>query len=152
MAKNNLSVGDIIPEFSLPNEKGENITVSPYDGVKRVLYFYPKDNTRVCTAQACLFRDWHSEFIEQGYVVIGISGDSITSHEKFAAKHELNFTLLSDGKASVRKLFGVSALFGLISGRKTFVISEKGIIEFEYEAMLEDEEHIDKTLDFIKLK
>lgn len=152
MAKSKLSVGDKIPEFKLPNEKGEEQTISPNDGVKRVIYFYPKDNTKVCTAQACSFRDFHSDFIKQGFEVIGISGDSIQSHEKFAARYNLGFTLLSDSKAKVRKMFGVSALLGLISGRKTFVVNEKGIIEFAYDAMMEDEEHINKTLDFIKLK
>lgn len=152
MSKNKLSVGDKIPEFQLPDEKGNLHTISPSNSKRRVIYFYPKNNTKVCTAQACSFRDWHTDFIELGYEVIGISADSVDSHKAFSTKHNLAFTLLSDAKGRVRKQFGVSAMLGLISGRKTFVVDEQGTIEFAYEAMMEGEEHILKTLEYIKSK
>lgn len=152
MAKNKLSVGDKIPEFQLPDENGNLHRVSPENSKKRVIYFYPKNNTRVCTAQACSFRDWQTDFTELGYDVIGISADSVDSHKEFSAKHNLAFTLLSDAKGKVRKQFGVNAMFGLISGRKTFVVNELGTIEFAYEAMMEGEEHILKTLEYIRNK
>jgi peroxiredoxin Q/BCP len=152
MSKNNLSVGDFIPSFELKNHSNELIKISPEDNKKRIIYFYPKNNTRVCTAQACSFRDWQNDFIDLGYHVIGISGDSAKSHANFKEEHQLNFILLSDSKAKVRKQFGVNALLGLISGRKTFVVNELGIIEFIYDALMEGEEHIEKSLKFIRSK
>jgi peroxiredoxin Q/BCP len=152
MSKNNLSVGDMIPSFSLKNQEGELIKICSDDSIKKVIFFYPKNNTRVCTIQACTFRDWQKDFLDLGYQVIGISEDTIQSHEKFVAKHNLKYTLLSDKKGKVRKQFGVSALLGLISGRKTFVVNKSGTIEFVYDSMMEGEEHIKKTLNFIKSK
>ena len=152
MSKSKLSVGDKIPEFELLNQNNDVVRVSSADGKKRIIYFYPKDDTRLCTVQACTFRDWYSDFIEKGYEVIGISGDSISSHERFAAKHQLEFSLLSDRKGMVRKKFGVSSILGIISGRKTFVVDEKGIVEFVYEAMMEGEEHINQVMNYINFK
>ena len=151
MAKE-IGVGDVIPEFTLPNENNEMVTVSKSDQEKRVIYFYPKDDTKVCTAQACSFRDWQSELNALGYRVIGISSDSPSSHQKFIAKHNLNFTLLSDQGGKVRKQFGAASFVGLIPSRKTFVVNEKGIIEFIYNAMFESEEHVEAIKEFLTNK
>ena len=151
MAKE-IGVGDVIPEFTLPNENNEMVTVSKSDQEKRVIYFYPKDDTKVCTAQACSFRDWQSELNALGYSVIGISSDSPSSHQKFIAKHNLNFTLLSDQGGKVRKQFGAASFVGLIPSRKTFVVNEKGIIEFIYNAMFESEEHVEAIKEFLTNK
>jgi peroxiredoxin Q/BCP len=151
MAKE-IGVGDVIPEFTLPNENNEMVTVSKSDQEKRVIYFYPKDDTKVCTAQACSFRDWQSELNALGYRVIGISSDSPSSHQKFIAKHNLNFTLLSDQGGKVRKQFGAASLVGIIPSRKTFVIDEKGTIEFIYNALFESEEHVEAIKQFLNNK
>ena len=151
MAKE-IGVGDVIPEFTLPNENNEMVTVSKSDQEKRVIYFYPKDDTKVCTAQACSFRDWQSELNALGYSVIGISSDSPSSHQKFIAKHNLNFTLLSDQGGKVRKQFGAASFVGLIPSRKTFVVNGKGIIEFIYNAMFESEEHVEAIKEFLTNK
>lgn len=150
MGNSKLSVGDKIPKFELLNQNGEMVRISPSDGVKRIIYFYPKDDTKVCTAQACSFRDWQTELTEKGYIVIGISGDSPAAHLKFQANHNLNFILLSDKGGKVRKLFGATNLLGLIPARKTFLVDEKGFILFEYEAMFEGEGHIDQLKKYIK--
>ncbi len=151
MAKE-IGVGDVIPEFTLPNENNEMVTVSKSDQEKRVIYFYPKDDTKVCTAQACSFRDWQSELNALGYRVIGISSDSPSSHQKFIAKHNLNFTLLSDQGGKVRKQFGAASFVGIIPSRKTFVIDENGTIEFIYNALFESEEHVEAIKQFLNNK
>jgi len=101
-----LKVGDIAIDFTLPNEKGENITLSKFKGKKIVLYFYPKDNTPGCTKEACAFRDIYQEILDKGAVVIGISPDSIISHQKFKEKHNLPFYLLSDEDHKICELYG----------------------------------------------
>ena len=150
MRNSKLKIGDRIPVFELINERNMLIRISPKDNKRRILFFYPKDETRVCTEQACSFRDEYSELLELGYEVIGISGDTPSAHEKFIANHNLNFTLLSDKGGEVRKLFGATKLLGLIPWRKTFVIDENGRMIFEYEAMFEAQEHIHQVKQFIK--
>lgn len=149
MKKNKLTVGDLVPEFKLKDQDDNWFVFSHSDAKKRVIYFYPKDNTKVCTAQACSFRDWQDDFLAKGYEVIGISNDSSSSHLKFKAKHNLNFTLLSDTGGKVRKRFGANSFLGLIPSRVTYVIDEQGRIVFEHEAMFEGEEHILKVRAFI---
>ena len=152
MAKKEFGVGDTIQAFSLLNHRNEKVAISPSDKKKRVIYFYPKDDTKVCTAQACSFRDWQSELTKLGYEVIGISGDSPASHQKFVANHNLNFTLLSDQGGKVRKQFGAVSLMGLIPSRKTFLMNERGVIEFVYNSMFEGEGHVDAIREFIDKK
>lgn len=143
-----MEVGDKMIEFSLKDHNGQLLTISPNDGKKRVIYFYPKNNTRKCTEQACSFRDWQDDFLDNGYEVIGISLDSPNSHLKFKAKHHLNFTLLSDTKGKVRRMFGATIL-GLFPARKTFLIDENGIIQFVYDTLLEGKEHVEEMLVFL---
>jgi peroxiredoxin Q/BCP len=145
-------VGDTIPDFTLPNERNEQVTISSKDAKKRVIYFYPKDDTKVCTAQACSFRDWQSELTQLGYEVIGISSDSPAAHQRFIAKYNLNFALLSDKGAKVRKQFGASSFIGLIPSRKTFVVNELGKVEFIYNALMEDEAHVMAVKKYINNK
>jgi len=122
-----LKVGDIVPNFKAKDSNGNIFESSAVIGKKpAVIYFYPKDDTRVCTEQACSFRDSYQDFTDLGTEVIGVSGDSATSHQKFSKKHQLPFTLLSDDDKKLRNLFGVpTALFGLIPGRVTYVIDVK---------------------------
>ncbi|WP_338409881.1 peroxiredoxin [uncultured Flavobacterium sp.] len=124
-----LQVGDKVPTFKAKTQSGENFKLLDYIGKPLVIYFYPKDNTPGCTLQACSFRDQYQDFQDLGAEVIGISGDSEESHDKFAKKHKLPFVLLSDFKKNIRNAFGVpSHLFGLLPGRVTYVINKEGII------------------------
>ncbi|MEQ8624657.1 MAG: peroxiredoxin [Vicingaceae bacterium] len=149
---NKLKVGDEVPSFCLKDQDNNDFCVNGEDGKNRVIYFYPKNNTRKCTEQACTFRDWQDTFIDLGYEVIGISNDSVQSHQNFKLQHRLNFTLLSDRNNNVRKQFGATSFFGLIPDRKTFIINKDGKITFIYEALLEGQEHIKKVLNQIKAK
>lgn len=149
---NKLKVGDRVPSFCLNDQQDNEFCVNADDGKKRVIYFYPKNNTRKCTEQACSFRDWQDTFIELGYEVIGISSDSVKSHQNFKQQHKLNFTLLSDKKGAVRKQFGASSFFALIPDRKTFIVNEEGMITYIYEALFEGQEHINKVLNQIQSK
>jgi len=123
-----LKKGDPLPKISLKNQDGLTINLKDFVGQNPVVvYFYPKDNTPGCTKEACEFRDNYEEFDRIGAKVFGISGDSVASHEKFAARLHLNFDLLSDPKREAEKAFGVPRnLFGLLPGRVTFVFDRNG--------------------------
>jgi thioredoxin-dependent peroxiredoxin len=146
-----LKVGDKIPNFVAKDANGNDFDSQKYVGEKPlVVYFYPKDNTPGCTAQACSFRDQYQDFSDLGAEVIGISSDSEKSHDKFAIKHRLPFILLSDHDKKIRKLFGVPAgLFGLIPGRVTYVADKKGIIVMVFDSMMATN-HIPKALEAVK--
>ena len=98
--------GDVAPDFRLPSTRGKEITLKELRGKDVILYFYPKDDTPGCTAEACSFRDHESDLAKEHAVVLGISADSMESHEKFHGKHNLNFPLLSDTTADVAKMYG----------------------------------------------
>ena len=130
-----MNIGDKAPEVLGVNQLGEEIHLSSYAGKKVVLYFYPKDNTPGCTAQACNLRDHYTELQQAGYEVIGVSVDSAKSHQKFIDKHELPFTLITDEEHKLVETFGVwgeKTLCGrkyMGTFRTTFIISEEGVIE-----------------------
>lgn len=142
-----LQIGSKIPEFQLTDQNGEIFDINSVKGKNNlVIYFYPKNFTPGCTKEACSFRDSFEDFKELGAVVIGISADSKKSHMRFANKHQLPFTLLSDSKGVVKKKFGVkNNLFGLIPGRETFVVDKEGIIIFTFNSM-DAERHIKEAL------
>lgn len=146
-----LQTGDKIPEFSAKDNNGNDFESSSIVGKKPVVfYFYPKDNTPGCTAQACSFRDQYEDFKDLGAEVVGISSDSIASHEKFVQQYQLPFILLSDNDKKIRKLFGVKPdLLGLIPGRVTYVVDKNGIIQFIFDSM-NATDHIPKALETIK--
>jgi len=147
-----LEAGSKIPNFSLKNQHGNNIHVSDFIGKKNlVIYFYPKDDTPGCTAEACSFRDEYEDFVELGAEVIGIRADSVESHKKFAEKCHLSFTLLSDIDNQVRKQFGVPIdMFGLIPGRVSYIIDKSGIIQHIFKAQLNAKKHISVALKTLK--
>lgn len=130
-----LEKGNKAPDFTLSDKDGNNVSLSDFRGKKVVLYFYPKDNTPGCTRQACAFAGLYGEFKKKNVEVIGISKDSVASHQKFAEKHGLNFVLLSDPELTAIKAYGVwqeKKLYGKIGlgvVRTTFIIDENGIIE-----------------------
>lgn len=146
-----LKVGDQIPNFSATDTNGNLFESSTVVGTKPVvIYFYPKDNTPGCTAQACSFRDQYQDFTDIGAEVIGISSDNQKSHEKFSKQHNLPFILLSDNKKTIRNLFGVpTGLLGLLPGRVTYVADKNGIIKMIFDSMLATK-HIPKALEAIK--
>jgi len=131
----NLKEGDLAPAIESVDQNGDKITLDEYRGKKVVLYFYPKDDTPGCTAEACDLRDSYSTFLERGFEVIGVSADSEKSHQKFANKYNLPFRLISDvdkkvlqdyGAWGEKKMYGKSYM-GIL--RKTFIINEQGLIE-----------------------
>ena len=128
-----LSIGTKAPEFSLPDQNGQIHTLSSYQGRKVILYFYPKDMTSGCTAQACSFRDLYPQFQEKGAVVLGVSKDSVASHKRFEEKHGLPFTLLSDPELQVITAYDVlkppkDDKPSQSVSRSTYLIDEDGII------------------------
>ncbi|MBQ8602534.1 MAG: thioredoxin-dependent thiol peroxidase [Bacteroides sp.] len=130
-----MNIGDKAPEVLGINEKGEEILLSHYEGKKLVLYFYPKDNTSGCTAEACSLRDNYAALRKQGYEVIGVSVDSEASHRKFIEKYELPFPLIADTDKKLVEAMGVwgeKSMYGrkyMGTFRTTFLINEEGIIE-----------------------
>lgn len=129
------TVGSKAPHFSGLNQRGETISLDTFAGKKIALYFYPKDDTPGCTAEACNLSDNHSALQAAGYVVIGVSSDSVKSHDKFATKYSLPFDLLADENKSTHEAYGTwieKSMYGrkyMGTDRVTFVINEQGIIE-----------------------
>jgi peroxiredoxin Q/BCP len=145
-------VGDQAPDFSLPDQHGT--TVSLTDGVTagrwQVVYFYPKDDTPGCTAEACAFRDSYEDFTDAGAVVIGVSADPPESHAKFAAKHNLPFSLVSDEDGALRAAYGVKKSMGILPGRVTYVIDPGGIIRKIFSSQIRATRHHTEALATIR--
>ena len=145
-----LSVGDVVPQFTTIDENGNQFDSQSVIGKKIVvLYFYPKDNTPGCTAQACSFRDQYEDFLEYGSEVIGISSDGFTSHTNFKKKYKLPFRLLTDSNKKISRLFGVANDLLFIPGRETFVIDAKGVLQMRFDSM-QATTHISKALQKVK--
>jgi len=144
-------IGDKAPDFTLPSQSGETVSLSDYRGKKVVvLYFYPKDNTPGCTAEACAFRDSYETFTENGAEVIGISSDSVDAHGKFSGKHQLPFVLLSDKGGVVRKSYEVPRAMVVLPGRVTYVIDRDGTVRHIFSSMSNIGGHIDEALTMVK--
>ena len=145
MAK--LKKGDKIPNFTLTDQHGNLFNIDTIIGKKNlVIYFYPRNETKVCTAQACSFRDAYQDFQDFDCEVIGISADDVKSHVSFAENHSLPFILLSDGDKKIRKLFGVSNDLFVIPGRTTYVINKEGVIIHIFSDQLSAGKHIKESL------
>lgn len=147
-----IKVGDKAPDFTLPSQSGDQVTLHDRLGERVVvLYFFPKDGTPGCTAEACAFRDSHDVFADAGAEVIGVSSDSVDSHATFAGRHELPFTLVSDHGGLVRKSYGVPSVLGLLPGRVTYVIDRHGTVRHVFNSMTRISRHIEEALDIVKL-
>lgn len=152
---NKLAVGDTAPDFTAKDQNGNDITLSAQRGGKVILYFYPKDNTAGCTAEACSLRDGKKELEQMGFTIIGVSPDSEKSHKGFAEKHQLNFTLISDNDKQIAEAYGVWALkkfmgreyMGIL--RKTFVIDANGIVEKIFDKV-DTKHHFEQIVDSYK--
>jgi len=146
-----IQVGDRAPDFTLPSQSGEPVRLSDRLGERVVvLYFYPKDDTPGCTAEACAFRDSHEVFTEAGAEVIGISSDSADRHAAFAGRHSLPFTLLSDKGGRVRKSYGVPTVLGVIPGRVTYVIDRQGAVRHVFNSMTNIGQHVGDALEVVQ--
>lgn len=143
-----IQIGDIVPSFILKDQNGNDFDISSVVGKKKlVIFFYPQDGSLNCTREACYFRDLSEVFDEADAVLIGISGQSVESHKEFAEKNRLKYTLLSDEKNIVRKLFGVPGrIFGLIPGRVTYVADRSGKVVYIFESQTETQRHADEAL------
>lgn len=138
--------GDVAPDFTLPDQTGTRVTLSGLRGQPVVLYFYPKNGTPVCTAEACGFRDGIGEFRGLGAHVVGVSGDTVESHAAFAGSLGLPFTLLSDRDGAVRRAYGVPSALGLMAGRTTYVIDAAGVVRRVITAHLSARKHVEGAL------
>jgi peroxiredoxin Q/BCP len=149
---NEIKIGSSIPSFTLPDQDGNLFDINTVVGKKNlVIYFYPKDDSPGCTAQACSFQDQFEVFKEADAVIIGISGQSVKSHKEFALKHRLTFTLLSDEGNKIRKQFGVPTNFlGLLPGRVTYVADKTGKVIYIFNSQLNTTKHVDEALRILK--
>ena len=151
-----MNIGDRAPEILGTNEKGEQISLSLFKGKKVVLYFYPKDNTPGCTAEACSLRDNYAELKSKGYEIVGVSTDSTASHNKFIAKHELPFTLIADTDKKLVEEMGVWGEKSMC-GRKymgtlrtTFILNEEGVVEkIFFPKEVKTKVHAEQILEYI---
>ena len=147
----NIQQGDKAPEFKGVNQNGDAVSLSSYTGKKLVLYFYPKDDTPGCTAEACNLRDNYDQFLSKGYAILGVSPDSEKKHQKFIEKYDLPFDLLADTEKETCEMFGVwvkKSMYGreyMGVARTTFIIDENGVIE-EVISKVKTKEHTDKIL------
>ena len=146
-----VKVGDKAPDFTLPSQTGENVTLSEFFGKKSVvLYFYPKDETPGCTREACSFRDTYEELTKLGAEVLGVSGQSVESHKSFATHHGLPFILLADEGNRVRKLYGVPSSIGIIPGRVTYIIDKKGVVRHIFSSQTQTQRHVEEAKNTLK--
>ncbi len=146
-----IAVGQSAPDFTLPALKGGAVTLSDFVGKKNVvLFFYPKDMTPGCTVEACTFRDAYEDFVAAGAEVIGISADSVESHQQFASKHQLPMQLLTDADGQVRSRYGVKSTLGMFPGRETFIIDKGGVVRHVFRSQLRVKKHVEESLQILK--
>ena len=148
-----LDAGDKLPSFSLPDQSGAVVKLDDVLGKgPLVFFFYPADETPICTREACSFRDANTELAAAGARVFGVSGDSVASHASFAKNHRLPYSLLADVGDKVRDdVFGVPrGLFGLRTGRVTYVVDSGGVIRHRHHAQLESQGHVDEAMAVVK--
>lgn len=146
-----IGVGDQAPDFTKTTQSGETISLSGFRGDKAVvLYFYPKDETPGCTAEACTFRDNYEDFVQAGAVVVGVSQDSESSHKSFADHHRLPFYLVSDRDKGLQKAYGVPKTLGLLPGRVTFVIDLQGTVRHVFNSQLNAKRHVHEALKVVR--
>jgi len=145
-----VQVGDLAPDFTLSDQSGAAVSLEEYLGkTDVVLYFYPRDNTAVCTEEACAFRDSYEIIKAAGAEVIGVCSDSVESHRQFAEENQLPFILLSDVGDLIRKRYGVPTAFGL-PGRVTYIIDTQGIVRHIFFSQFTSKRHVDIALEALQ--
>jgi peroxiredoxin Q/BCP len=146
-----IQVGDRVPELTFVAHDGRKISLADFQGKQAVvLFFYPADNTTVCTREACSFRDAYQEFLQAGAVVIGVSGDSESSHRSFAETQRLPYLLAADVDGALRDAFGVPKTFGLLPGRVTYVIDREGVVRHVFNSQLRVRKHVEEALRIVR--
>lgn len=149
--KGKIKIGDAAPDFTLPDQSGATVNLHDFIGKKIiVLYFYPRDFSVGCTAEACAFRDSYEVFKQAGAEVIGVSGQSVDSHKRFALAKTLPFILLSDKGDRVRKLYGAQSALGLFPGRVTYIIDKKGTVRYVFSSQSQPTKHVEEALRILK--
>lgn len=144
--------GSKIPVFTLRDQYNQNFNIDSVLGKKNlVIYFYPKDDSPGCTREACYFRDQFEVFDQTDALIIGISGQSVDSHRKFADKYKLGYTLLSDSGNKVRKRFGVPAsFFDALPGRVTYIVDKSGTVVYVFDSQVQATRHVDEAIRVLK--
>ena len=146
-----IQVGDAAPDFTSEAHTGQRVSLAEFQGRKVVvLYFYPKDESAVCTKEACNFRDAYENFVQAGAVVIGVSSDSLESHQAFAGGHRLPFVLLADTDGSLRKAYGVRSTLGIVPGRVTYVIDKQGVVRHIFSSQFSAARHVAEALSMVR--
>jgi peroxiredoxin Q/BCP len=149
--RDRVDVGDPAPDFDLPSADGERVGLGQFRGRSEVvLFFYPRDHTPACTAEACAFRDSYEAFREAGAEVIGVSGDSAESHRRFAGRHRLPFRLLSDADGALRARYGVPKTLGVLPGRVTYLIDSRGVVRHIFSSQWQPARHVEEALRVLK--
>ncbi len=139
--------GDRAPEFVAEDQNGQRVALSDFLGKHAVvLFFYPRDDSPICTREVCAFRDSWEDFTAAGAEVLGVSGDSVSSHARFASSHALPYRILSDPRGELRRAFAVPRVMGLLPGRVTFVIDASGIIRDVFESQFAAGQHREHAL------
>jgi peroxiredoxin Q/BCP len=148
--KPHITVGDKVPVFSLQDQNGKIFNIADHIGKQMlVIYFYPKDESMVCTKEACAFRDSFDEFTKAGAMVIGINSGTVASHKAFTEHYKLPFVLLSDPGNKVYNQFGIKGKL-FFTGRETFIVDLTGKVFYQYESMMEGKRHAEDALSYIK--
>lgn len=151
MTLTKVNVDDKAPDFTLPSNTGENVALSQFLGKKNVvLFFYPKDESRGCTKEACAFRDSYEVFKDLGAEVLGINAGDSESHQEFVNKYMLPFKLLVDRENKVRQMYGVPSTLGIIPGRVTYIIDKKGIVRHIFSSQFQPEKHIEEAINVLR--
>jgi peroxiredoxin Q/BCP len=146
-----IQVGDRIPDFALPDQHGTVVSAASLLGHGPVvLFFYPRDETPGCTAEACAFRDQYEVFRAAGAQLVGISSDAPERHQRFASRHQLPFVLLSDRGGELRKRFGVPRSLGLLPGRVTYVLDREGVVQHVFESQFAAVKHVEEALRVVR--
>jgi peroxiredoxin Q/BCP len=143
--------GNPVPRVTVILHDGATVTLAElHRDHPVVLFFYPKDNTAVCTKEACAFRDAYEDFVAAGATVVGVSGDSAESHQAFAKQHRLPFLLATDADGAVRKAFGVPKTLGILPGRVTYVIDRTGVVRHVFSGQFAADRHVREALDAVR--
>ena len=145
LLKSSSKKGGDLPTFNLLNEKGEVVSSKDLP-LPMVLFFYPKNNTPVCTKEACSFRDHFDLFTTHGVNIVGVSNDNMASHQQFKEQYNLQYPLMTDINGEARKKLGVSKFLGVVEGRVTFVVNEEGKIIHIFNSPMQSEKHVEEAL------
>jgi thioredoxin-dependent peroxiredoxin len=147
-----MDIGTIAPDFALPSQSNDTVSLRELLGKGPVVvFFYPKDETAVCTKEACAFRDAYADLQAAGASVVGISSDDVASHQRFAAKHRLPYPILADSKGQVRRSWKVPrAMLGLVDGRSTYVLDASGTVRHSHDGAMQSQQHVDEALAAVK--